>query len=241
MTLLAVERMKLFSTRSPWWCISLALVLTVGMAAMMAWQWDGPMTLGMTQGGRQLGMMVMLVLAALSVTTEYRFGTIRATFLAVPNRIAALVAKAVVVAVLALVVGEVAAFGSWGLAGVLSPESDLALSGVDAWRQVAGGGLVYGLCAILAVGVGALVRQSAGAITLLLLWPLLVENLISLIPNIGPEIQKWMPFSSVSHFLAADVSGSDMPFGQWAALGYFAAVSVAVFALALFVTHRRDA
>ena len=34
MTLLAVERIKLFTTRSPWWCALLTLVLTI---VMLAW------------------------------------------------------------------------------------------------------------------------------------------------------------------------------------------------------------
>ena len=58
--------------------------------------------------------MVMMVMAALAVTTEYRFGTIRTSFQAVPQRAALLLGKTVVVAFLAGVVGLIASFGAWG-------------------------------------------------------------------------------------------------------------------------------
>ncbi|KAA5836317.1 hypothetical protein ABT337_28055 [Saccharopolyspora hirsuta] len=239
MTLLAVERIKLFSTRSAWWCSALALALTIGFAGLFASQMDD-MTLKMTQAGYQFGLMVVLVLAALSITTEYRFGTIRSTFLAVPNRTAALTAKTVLVALVALVIGEIAAFGSWGVSTVLASQADLALRTADDWRMVAGVGLVFALGAVLAVAVGALLRQTAGAVTLLLIWSLLVEGLVGLIPQIGETVQEWMPFMHASNFLTG-TPDSGMPLGPWGSLGYFAAVVLAVWVIALVVVRRRDA
>ncbi|MCI2418899.1 hypothetical protein MOQ72_15760 [Saccharopolyspora sp. K220] len=241
MTLLAVERIKLFSTRSPWWCTFLALALTIGFATLFASRADDQMPLQMTQIGHQFGLMVVLVLAALSITTEYRFGTLRATFQAVPNRSAVLLAKTVVVAVVALLIGEVAAFGSWGAAKVLVPNADLAIGTLDAWRQVAGVGVVFAIGAVLAVAVGALLRQTAGAVTLLLIWSLLVENLVGLIPEIGEDVQKWMPFVAADHFLTGADGVGDMPFGPWGALGYFAAISAGLWLIALIIVRRRDA
>ncbi|MBB5154398.1 hypothetical protein [Saccharopolyspora phatthalungensis] len=241
MTLLAVERIKLFSTRSPWWCTFLALALSIGFTTLFASQVDDRMSLRMTQVGYQFGLMVVLVLAALSITTEYRFGTIRATFQAVPNRTAALLAKTVVVAVVALLIGELAAFGSWGVAKVLAPGADLAFGTAGDWRQVAGVGLVFAIGAVLAVAVGALLRQTAGAVTLLLIWSLLVENLVGLIPEIGADVQKWMPFTAANHFLSGTDGAGDMPFGPWGALGYFTAVAVGLWVIALIIVRRRDA
>jgi ABC-2 type transport system permease protein len=241
MTLLAVERIKLFSTRSPWWCTFLALALTIGFTTLFAAQVDDQMSLQMTQVGYQFGLMVVLVLAALSITTEYRFGTIRATFQAVPNRGAALLAKTVVVAVVSLLIGEVAAFGSWGVAKLLAPGADLAFTTADDWRQVAGVGLVFAIGAVLAVAVGTLLRQTAGAVTLLLIWSLLVENLVGLIPEIGDDVQKWMPFTVANHFLSGADGVGDMPLGPWGSLSYFAVVAVALWTIALIIVRRRDA
>ncbi|GAA4854763.1 hypothetical protein [Saccharopolyspora rosea] len=241
MTLLAAERIKLFSTRSPWWCIATALVLTIGFTSALALNTEA-VPVGATQAGHQFGLMVVMVLAALSVTTEYRFGTIRATFQAVPNRTAALLAKTVVVAVVALLIGEACAFGSLGAAAVLAPQSNLALDSADAWRHVAGVGLVFALTAVLAVAVGTLLRQTAGAVTLLLLWSLLVENLVQLIPRIGGDLHQWMPFTMADNFLGADSAfPRDVPLGPWGSLGYFAGVAVVLLAIAVAVANRRDA
>src|SRR4051794_8177113 len=108
MTLLAVERIKLFTTRSPWWCALITLVLTIGFAALVVGNSNDqeiPATVASTQFGYAFGMAVIMVLAALAVTTEYRFGTIRTTFQAVPHRTSALLAKTTVVALLALLIG----------------------------------------------------------------------------------------------------------------------------------------
>ena len=56
---------------------------------------------------------------------------------------------------------------------------------------------------VLAVAVGALIRQSAGAIAVLLLWPLLIENLVGIIPKVGEKIQPFLPFKNADHFLGA--------------------------------------
>ncbi|MFR9730502.1 hypothetical protein ACL03H_14860 [Saccharopolyspora sp. MS10] len=243
MTLLAVERIKLFSTRSPLWCSFAALALTIGFAAAFASAIgdESGLSLGQALAGQQFGLVVVLVLAALTVTTEYRFGTIRTTFQAVPNRPAVLLAKAAVVAVLALVIGELAAFGSWGVAQLIAPGPELVLSTGEQWRQLAGVGPYYALAAVLAVGVGALVRQSAGALTLLVIWALLLESLVAIVPNIGSELQQWMPFTVGARFLDPEVALQGAPLGAWASLGYFALVAFAVLGIAAVAVNRQDA
>ena len=243
MTLLAVERIKLFSTRSPWWCTLAALALTVGFAAAFtgALADEGGATLGQALMGKQFGLMVVLVLAALSVTTEYRLGTIRTTFQAAPNRGAVLLAKAGVVGALALVIGELAAFGSWGVAQLIAPGPGLAITTGEEWRQLAGLGPVYAFAAVLAVGVGALVRQSAGAVTLLVIWPLLLESLVAIVPNVGEDLQKWMPFTVGNRFLDSAIALEGAPLGAWGSLAYFAAVAFAVLGIAVLAVRRQDA
>jgi ABC-2 type transport system permease protein len=246
MTLIATERIKLFTTRSPWWCMLLALVLTIGFAGLIAANiGDRTFSLPEAEGGYQFGLVVMMVMAALAVTTEYRFGTIRTSFQAVPNRVALLLAKTGVVAVLAAVVGEITAFASWGLAKAIHPSDALALSGEQAWRNVAGLGLVYLITAVIAVAVGILIRQTAGAVAILLIYTLLVENLVTLIPKIGDDIQKWMPFNTANHFLSGGVRGPggivDAPLSPWLSLLYFAGIGAVLLIVALATANRRDA
>jgi ABC-2 type transport system permease protein len=191
-------------------------------------------------------------MAALAITTEYRFSTIRATFQAIPNRNAVLLAKTTVVALFAGLIGLIAAFGSLAISKAIKPSADLALNTSFEWRTVAGVGLVYAISAVIAVAVGSLVRHSAGAISILLIYTQLVESLISLIPKVGDNIQKWMPFNNANKFLTGnpDITArptdqgpgmSDAPLSPWWALAYFAGIALVLLITSLVVANKRDA
>jgi len=166
MSLIAAERIKLASTRSPWWCAALAVLSTVtlSMVAAFATARDSlaPVTVATTQMGYTLGMAVVMVMAALAVTTEYSVGTIRTTFIAMPHRGHTLAAKTVVVAVLGFVIGLAISLSSWAIGLLVLPDADLALTGATQWRQVGGVALVYAVAAVIAVAVGTLTRHTAG-------------------------------------------------------------------------------
>jgi len=182
-----------------------------------------------------------MVLATLAVTSEYSAGTIRATFLAVPRRRVALIAKTVVVGAVAAAIGLVASFGAWGLSVLIAPGTDLALrSGVE-WRQVAGVAAVYLLASVIAVAVGILVRHTAGAVAIVLVWALMAEQLIGLLPGIGPVVAPWLPFQAGRFFLTTDGAGTGLLGSPWAGLGYLTAVAAALMAVAVTVAKRRDA
>lgn len=254
MSLIQVERIKLFSTRSPWWCMIIAAVLAIGLAALATGFATGPdearVTPAMTQFGVGLGQMVIMVMAALAVTTEYRFGTIRTSFQAVPQRAALLLNKTIVVATLSAVVGLAASWGSWAIGNLLAPSADMAIDTSAEWRLMFGQAFVYGLSAIFAIAVGILIRQSAGAIAILILWPLLVESLLPLIPKIGDDLQKWTPFTNANQFLnggqdmglaGADAAGASTALSPWWALAYYAAWAIGMLIIALVTASKRDA
>lgn len=239
MSVLAAERIKLLSTRSPWWCGALAVVLVAGISGLAVGS-SGPETGVMPPELMafvlQTGMVVVMVMAALSVTTEYRFGTIRTTFQAVPRRPVVLLAKTAVVGLAAGVVGLVAAFAAWLTTWVLRPAQALPLDTEAAWRAVAGAGPAFVVAAVLAVAVGILVRQSAGAVAILLVWALLAENLLMQLPSVGEHLTGWLPFVNLTGFLAGGT-----PFGPWGSLGYVAALAAGLLAVAVTVAQRRDA
>lgn len=256
MSLLAVERIKLCSTRSPWWCIALVAVLGIGLAALLSSLASDEfvISVGLTQAGLGLGSFIALVLAAIAITGEYRFGTIRATFAAVPNRTSVLVAKTAVVAVLLGLVGLVTAFAAWGVAYLINGSPAMVINTAGEWRAVAGEGLLYAGYAVIAIGVGLLIRQTAGAISLLLVWALVVETIVAPILDgtLGLSISRWLPFANAGNFITAgDVAATgqeqgsppvDYPFGgPWGSFGYFAAVAIAVLVIGIVVANRRDA
>jgi ABC-2 type transport system permease protein len=245
MTLIAAERIKLVSTRSPWWSAGAAILASVGMSALIAVSTakDGQIgTVASTQLGYLLGMAIVMLMATLAVTTEYSVGTIRTTFMAVPRRAPALIAKAVVVGALGALIGLVAAFGAWAVSLLLLPEYNLSLAGPDDWRHVAGVALVYLIAAVIAVSVGTLVRRTAGAVSLVLVWALMAEQLVQIIPGVGGTVGPWLPFSAAKEFLAADGSAEGLlGGGPWASIAYFALVAAALLAASITVARRRDA
>jgi ABC-2 type transport system permease protein len=241
--LIAAERIKLGSVRSPWWCAALAVLGVTGLTALMVLTVPADVDVGaaLTSGNPflQFGLVLVLVLAAVSVTTEYRYSTIRVTFTAAPRRAPVLLAKAVVVALAGAVVGLLTSFAAWVAVWLLAAGPGAALDTGDDWWVVLAPAAVFATGAVLALAVGVLVRQTAAAVSILLVWTLLLEQLIQVVPSVGQEVHRWMPFVNAANAM----SGGDpaAPFGPWGSLAWFAAVAAAVFAAALVVADRRDA
>ena len=249
MNLLRAERIKLFSTRAPWWCLLIAIVAPLGFSALvfaLAGP-DLPATVGNTQLASSNGRSVLLVLAVLATASEFGYGTMRLTFQAVPSRVPALLAKVTVVGLTGAVLGLVVGFGSWTTARLARPDADLGLHTAADWRAVLGQGLVFLCTAIFGVGVALLLRNVALALTVVLVWVQLLEGLVLFIPGAGRTIYQWMPFHAANQFLgAAGLTGGpvrvpESPLGPWASLGYFAAICVALFVAGVLLTRRRDA
>ena len=237
------ERIKFFSTRSPWWCAALAAVIAIGFGMLISGTAPaGENRIFFTMAGMQFALVLVLIMAAIAVTSEYRFGTIRTTFQTTADRTRVLWAKAGLVGALGLVMGELIAFATFSLGRLVANDDALQLATLSDWRMVAGHGVVYGLGAVIGVGVGALVRQTAGAISLLLVWTLLVENLVLLIPNVGQDIARLLPFANATLFAGdREVSGIVDPVGTAASLGIFAGAALLLMVVATVVVRRRDA
>ncbi|NLG56292.1 MAG: ABC transporter permease [Rhodococcus sp.] len=264
MAVLQAERIKITTTRSPWWCTATIIVLGLGIAALMGFgskfsvdNYEKEIAAGNTPqyelvlpvvsdvliGVAGLGVMVLMIMAALTVTSEYRFGVIRTTFQAIPNRSAVIVAKAFLVGVFGAVLTGALAFGAFAVGKLMAGSeagAALTLSGEENWRAVYSVPIYALLCVFLAVAVGALLRQSAGAIALLLLWPLLVESIVGLFGSFGRNVQPFLPFTNADQFLGI-ARGVDYHWGPWVSLAYFAGFVAIIFALALLVVNKRDA
>ncbi|MYW91817.1 ABC transporter permease [Amycolatopsis rubida] len=247
MNLLRAERIKLFSTRAPWWCALIAVAAPIAFTALFLGLSGAEITADVsnTQLATSTGRTVALVLAVLAATADFSWGTLRLTFQAVPTRTPALLAKGTVVLAVCAVLGLLAGVGSWGLAHLVRPDADLGLhSGAD-WRIVFGQILTFALTGLLGVGVGLLLRSSALALAIVLVWTQLVEGLVLLIPKIGGDLYQWMPFYAASQFAGGDFTRTTLklspPFGPWGYLAYFAAISVVLFAAGVATANRRDA
>ncbi len=139
--LLVSEWIKLTSLRSTVWCYGIVLVINLGLGLLLATslQRQGDSTAALDQGywiqsatiGIAFSQLVVSVLGALVITGEYGTGMIRSTLTAVPKRVPALVAKAVVFAVVTFVVSLVSIVGAALLAALVLSGKGLQLDLAD--------------------------------------------------------------------------------------------------------------
>jgi ABC-2 type transport system permease protein len=167
------------------------------------------------------------------VTGEYRYGTIRPTFLFTPRRsrvLGAKLAAGVLAGVVFGIAGEVLAFGV-GYACLAGRGIDYALSGGQTALLLVGSVAATGLWGALGVALGAFVRNQVGAIIGLLAWGFLAENLLfSLVPDVGRfgpvHAQDGLMGLTTEHLLHATAGA--LVLVAWAAVLSAAGITVAV-------------
>jgi ABC-2 type transport system permease protein len=140
-----------------------------------------------------------LLLGILGMTTEFRHQTVTQTFLVTPDRGRVVAAKLVAypLAGIALAVSILAFTAAvatgWLAAKGLTP----TLLDVRLGRVLLGAVLAAGLCGLLGVGVGALVRNQVAALVGVAVWVLLVEGLLMSLLN-APSLGRWLPSSAAA-------------------------------------------
>ena len=175
---LASEWTKLRSLRSNRLTLAITAAVTLGLTAVVA------ETFAAAPGGggrhpvasdplassflayAEYTVLPVTVLSVLVFTSEYGSGLIRTTFTSVPGRRAVLAAKAAVTGAAALVTGEVLAFACFFLTQAIftGKHGGLSLAHPGALRAVLVAGCTLAACALVGVGVGAIIRHTAGAI-----------------------------------------------------------------------------
>jgi ABC-2 type transport system permease protein len=130
--------------------------------------------------GTSIGALFAALIGAMSITAEFRHGTIRPTFLANPRRARVIAAKVAASALAGFAVGLIAEVLTAGVeaAGLAARGIHVELGGDDYAQLLAGGALGAGLFAAVGVGVGAIVRNQATAVVGLCVWLLFLEPLL---------------------------------------------------------------
>jgi ABC-2 type transport system permease protein len=256
-SVLAAEWIKIRSVRSTGWSVFAMTLITLGVAIIagvtVTNQWNtfslpDKLTFdptGLSLRGLLFSQLVIGVLGALVITGEYGTVTIRATFSAVPHRPLVLAAKAAVFAAIALVVGEVLSFGAFlvGQSLLSSPAPHASLSQPGVLTAVVGGGLLIPVFGLFALGLGAIVRHTAGAITAyvgaILVVPLILEALPS---SISRPVIKFMPFSITNAMTSVRHSFDFGPtFSPWTGFAIMCAYAAVALLIGGWLMVRRDA
>jgi ABC-2 type transport system permease protein len=187
-----------------------------------------------------LAQVLIGVIGALAVTSEYASGSIAATLAAVPRRTPVLVAKLLVPAPLALLTMVPATVLALLVGRTLLPDGvTVDLADGELLKAVLGIGIAMaGVCAIGAC-LGFLVRSTAGAIGILVVVLLVLPMLAG---GVSPELARLLPSGAIESLVTADVDARDHPPLAWpvglALLAGYVAVAAGV---ATVVLRRRDA
>jgi len=235
MTVIRSEWTKFSSLRSTWLtaAVTVAIALAVGalaatgqasgyhdMSAADRAAWD-PTATSLT--AITVAQLAIGVLGVLVITAEYATGSIQPSLLAVPRRGRLLAAKAGVFTVVAVLLGQLIGFTSFFLgqavfAGQGVPYATLAQP--DVTRAVIGGGLYLAALGLLGLGLGTLLRSTAGAIGTLVTLTLLVRAVAQALPRTWADWMDryWPTAAGEKIFAVVPVDGALGPWPGFALL-----------------------
>jgi ABC-2 type transport system permease protein len=246
------EFRKLATVRSTYWALAAVVVSNVAVAALLAIVLPGhlsahqKMTIDSTRvslGGLHLSQVAIGVLGVLVITGEYGTGMIRATLAAVPQRRLLLAAKTAVFAVTALITGTASCFAAWSAFHALLPAGDplrTSLSDPGVLRAVTGAGLYLTVLGLLGLGLGAVIRSSAGAVATLLGLLFVPTLLASLLPQSWQDsLGGYLPMNAGEAVITVHHEAHALQ--PWAGLAVFCLYAVAALTAGLLLITRRDA
>lgn len=250
MSVMHAELTKFRSIPSTAWSLLSAVALIVGFGGLYAMvrvtrppaDPAGFDAVGVSLAGVQVAHFAVGVLGVLVITNEYASGLIRTTLAAVPRRTPVLWGKAAVLATAIFAVALPAAFGAF-LTGqsVLSAEHlDTSLGQPGVARAVVGAALYLSAVALLGLGLGAILRHTAGGVSAVigvLIGPQLLAGLLP--AEVADDVYRWLPAPAGLAITTAPPDPTLL--SPWAGLTVFLLYAAAALALGAWRLRRRDA
>jgi ABC-2 type transport system permease protein len=254
---LSSEWTKIRSVRSTIWALVALVGVTISFTALFNWltvsQWENAtdaqrQAVMLDPAGQILGsgfgfsQLAICILGVLIMTGEYSSGTIRVTLLAVPRRTPVLVTKSLVFSVLVFVVAEISAFASFLIgAAILNSRVAVSLADPDVLQAIVGVGLYAAMLGVFAIAIGALLRHTAGAITAIIGFVLVLSPLALLLPgDWGRYVYAYLP-TNAGQRIATTVQGPTDLLTAWQGFGVFALWTIALLVATGYLLKRRDA
>jgi hypothetical protein len=249
------EWTKLWTLRSTRWSMLAAFVAMAGLgpliaAAQMA-RWNrldvherlAYDAINTGVGGYHLAQLAIGVLGVLIISGEYTTGMIRSSLMAVPRRLPVLWAKLIVFAVVTFVVMLIAALISFYAvqAIVTSHHLQATLGAPGALRTVIGSALFMTVLSLLCVGLGGMLRNTAGGIATFVALLFVLPGITAILPSsLGDAISPYLPLNAGTTVASHSFDNSHH-LGVWVGFGLFCAYAAVAVAGAAIVLLRRDA
>jgi ABC-type transport system involved in multi-copper enzyme maturation permease subunit len=194
---------------------------------------------GFASVGGFLGIIALCVFAA-QTAQEYTYGTLRNLLIRQPGRMKILVGKLVSMMLFAIAMIAIAAVVSITISYILAPGAEV---NTDLWFTSDGFEAIFTTfmnvtISVVAFGIvgmilGLLLRSPISAISLAVLWLLIVENLLIAVRN---SLQNWLPGAQLSAI--ATGGAVDLTYKHALTVGGLYVAVGAIVASVLFV--RRD-
>ncbi len=257
--LMLAEWTKIRSVRSTVWTLILFVIITVGLTALITWvteaNWNGPHAAARDATALRdptsiiygvsiyLGQLTICVLGVLLITTEYSTGVIRASLLAVPKRLPMLAAKITVFAILMTVLAELVAFGSFFVgSAILHSRVSVSLSDFGVLRATIGAGLYLAAFGLFAMGIGAILRNTAGAIAIAVCVAFVLPILTGLLPDTTffNHLNAYLPQQAGSQVYLIHPS-SPVLLSAWEGFGVLCIWAALMLGIGGYLLDRRDA
>jgi hypothetical protein len=192
---------------------------------------------GFALAGLSIAQALVGVLGVQLITQEFRF-TARLTFAAEPRRPRVMTAKAATIIAVGLVIGAVAVAAGLVIGGPILQARDFPFEygGAGFSRAVIGSVAITAIYGLVGLGLGAIVRNPVTAVTIFVVWVLVVEGIVyALVPTVG----QFAPFQAGAQLSSIDPV--DPGLGPvWGGL-LLAGFAVALVAAGAMSVEQRDA
>jgi ABC-2 type transport system permease protein len=251
------EFTKLRSVRSTYWALLLLVLAGIawsvancaGKAAHWAQLPPGQRAFDATQdsvvGLALLGQLVVVVLGTLAITSEYSTGMIRTSLTVLPRRGVLFTAKAIVLAAVTLAVALATSLAAFFTGQYLlrSTHQAATLGQPDVLRAVLATALYVVLSGLFSLGLGAMLRSTAGALTAAYGLLFLIPQLAKALPSQWyADSVRWLPGGDVINAITS--TERQLPqhvFSAWGEFAVFGGYTAIVLAAGALLLRRRDA
>ena len=251
------EWIKLRSLRSTWYSLLAAALMVDGLGTLFSWvhanhmenangpgaKFTGFDATQVSLRGVFLAQLAIGVLGVLVITGEYSTGMIRSSIASVPHRNPVLIAKALVFSVVVFVVSLVATLVGFllGQQAQTSTHAQATLSTPGAERAILGAAVYLTLIGLLAVGLGFLIRNTAGAIATLFGVVLVAPILAQALPDpYSTDISKYLPLNAGAQVITTTNPDPNL-LGPWAGIGVTALYAAVALIAGAMMLKRHDA
>jgi ABC-type transport system involved in multi-copper enzyme maturation permease subunit len=246
------EWIKLISLRSSWITFAAAVVAVIGLGVLISAVTNSHFAemrpeerlrfnaVDRSLAGINLAQLAIGVLGVLVVTGEYATGMIRSSLMAVPRRLPVLAGKAVVFAAATFVLMIISAFVAFLLGQAALGSHGTTLNAPHALRAVIGVPLYLTVVAVFAIGIGFIVRSTAGGIATLFGIMLVLPGLGRLLPTTWqPHVLPYLPSNAGAGVYSVQPEAGML--STWTGFAVLCIWAAAALVIGAILLRRRDA